>query len=218
MNQTKAEPLPRRGRPINANARAARVRHILDAARICFIRKGFHAASTADISAAAGISVASLYQSFPSKDDLIVAMAENDLQTHLQAITAMGEATTLREGLRLVLTLLASEPDALESSRLRLEILAEATRNVRVRDAVSQAEAIMVAAVATVLERARERGELEPAVDPVRAATLLLCLADGFFARLSVMASDGMDVVDDFSEMAIAALQSCHRRGFSGRG
>jgi TetR/AcrR family transcriptional repressor of uid operon len=216
MDQAKAEPSPRRGRPINAIARAARVRHILDAARTCFMRKGFHAASTADISAAAGVSVASLYQYFPSKDDLIVAMAEDDLGADLQAITAMGEAATLREGLRLVLTHFACRPDALESSRLRLEILAEATRNDRVRDALSHGEAITVAAAAMVIERARERGELEPDVDPMRAATLLLCLADGFFARLSVM--DGMDVVEDFSDMAIAALQSCHGHHFSGEG
>ena len=43
------------GRPVNSEARAQRRAQILDGARACFLRKGFHAATTAEISAEAGV-------------------------------------------------------------------------------------------------------------------------------------------------------------------
>ncbi|OYQ37815.1 hypothetical protein CHU95_00450 [Niveispirillum lacus] len=59
---------------MDAAARQARTDHILAAARRCFARHGFHGAGTADICRDAGISPASLYQYFASKDDLILAI------------------------------------------------------------------------------------------------------------------------------------------------
>ena len=47
--------------------------NILDAARTVFGRRGYHAASTAEIAAAAGCSEPMLYKHFGSKQDLFVA-------------------------------------------------------------------------------------------------------------------------------------------------
>jgi AcrR family transcriptional regulator len=69
----------RRGRPADPQARAKRRSQILEAAHRCFARKGFHLTTAAEISAEAEISVAGLYQYFPSKDDLILALIELDL-------------------------------------------------------------------------------------------------------------------------------------------
>jgi AcrR family transcriptional regulator len=53
--------------------RDAKTDHILDAALPLFVRHGFRKASMADIARAAGISRASLYLSFNSKEDLFRA-------------------------------------------------------------------------------------------------------------------------------------------------
>ncbi|UFS74581.1 TetR/AcrR family transcriptional regulator [Tardiphaga sp. 37S4] len=53
--------------------RDAKTDHILDAALPVFVRHGFRKASMADIARAAGISRASLYLSFNSKEDLFRA-------------------------------------------------------------------------------------------------------------------------------------------------
>ena len=53
--------------------RDAKFDHILDAALPVFVRHGFRKASMADIARAAGISRASLYLSFNSKEDLFRA-------------------------------------------------------------------------------------------------------------------------------------------------
>jgi AcrR family transcriptional regulator len=53
----------------------ARRRQILDAARRCFVRNGFHATSMQDVLAEAGLSAGAVYRYFRSKDEIIAAIA-----------------------------------------------------------------------------------------------------------------------------------------------
>jgi AcrR family transcriptional regulator len=64
------------------------VDRILDAAARIFDAVGYRATTTNDVAAAAGISIGSLYQYFPNKDALLVALAER----HVAEATAMIEA------------------------------------------------------------------------------------------------------------------------------
>ena len=56
---------------------AARRQQILAAARVCFLRNGFHQTSMQDVIREAGLSVGAVYRYFPSKTDLITALAES---------------------------------------------------------------------------------------------------------------------------------------------
>ena len=53
-----------------------RPQQILQAAMVCFAKRGFHQASMHDISAEAGISVGLIYRYFENKDAVISAMAD----------------------------------------------------------------------------------------------------------------------------------------------
>src|SRR5947207_16025003 len=53
---------------------------ILDAAAVCFAKRGFHQASMHDISAEAGISVGLIYRYFQNKEAVISAMADRHKQ------------------------------------------------------------------------------------------------------------------------------------------
>src|SRR6266545_1576785 len=55
---------------------AARRQQILDAARRCFLRNGFHSTSMQDVIAEAGLSVGAVYRYFRSKTEIIAAIAE----------------------------------------------------------------------------------------------------------------------------------------------
>ncbi len=55
--------------------RAARRDQILQAAWVCFARKGFHATSMADVIGEAGLSAGAVYLYFRSKEEIIVAVA-----------------------------------------------------------------------------------------------------------------------------------------------
>jgi AcrR family transcriptional regulator len=48
---------------------------ILDAARVCFTRKGFHQASMNDVIRESGLSAGAIYRYFKSKDDIIAELA-----------------------------------------------------------------------------------------------------------------------------------------------
>ncbi|MEN3310505.1 MAG: TetR/AcrR family transcriptional regulator, transcriptional repressor of aconitase [Micromonosporaceae bacterium] len=75
---------------------AARRQQIIDAARRCFVRSGFHATSMQDVIAEAGLSIGAVYRYFPSKNDLIVAIAEQ-VVAEIDAVLA----ETAEPGLRL---------------------------------------------------------------------------------------------------------------------
>jgi AcrR family transcriptional regulator len=58
---------------------AARRQQILDAAKVCFSRDGFHATSMQDVIAEAGLSVGAVYRYFKSKQELVTSIAEQVL-------------------------------------------------------------------------------------------------------------------------------------------
>jgi AcrR family transcriptional regulator len=68
--------------------REARRAQILDAARRCFIRQGFQETSMQDLLAEAGLSSGAVYNYFSSKDEIIVAIAEESIS---QVISLMDE-------------------------------------------------------------------------------------------------------------------------------
>jgi AcrR family transcriptional regulator len=61
---------------VSEEHRERRRQQILDAAQVCFSRKGFHETSLQDIFAESGLSAGAVYRYFKSKDDLVKAIAE----------------------------------------------------------------------------------------------------------------------------------------------
>ena len=63
---------------------------ILDAARAVFLAHGLAKASTVDIARRAGVSEGSIFNRFPTKDDLFRAAMDDDLNT-AEALAAVFE-------------------------------------------------------------------------------------------------------------------------------
>ena len=122
MNQVeKKHPDPER-----ANTRRMQV---LDAAESCFSRRGFHGASMAEISKAAGMSAGHIYNYFDSKDAIIAAFV---LQ-NMERVTNLMQDLALRDDPLQAVVDNAGE-HVLESLDpktwvMPLEIFAEASRN-----------------------------------------------------------------------------------------
>lgn len=110
---------------------------ILDAAKHCFARVGFHSTSMAQIAARAQMSVGQIYRHFRSKESLIEGIVQADIAQQL----AFLEGPPAQ---RLLDALAAAPPDLHPSSglpdaeylALMLEIVAEAARNPKVRKIV----------------------------------------------------------------------------------
>jgi AcrR family transcriptional regulator len=88
------------------------VSSILDAAARVFVREGYARATTNRIAAAAGVSVGSLYQYFPSKDAIAVALLRRHRARVVATIagnrTGMGEASLEARVLDLVRAAIAA--------------------------------------------------------------------------------------------------------------
>lgn len=205
MKTNEKQPL-RRGRPVDTEARAIRRKEIVDAARRCFLRKGFHAASTAEISAEAEISVAGLYQYFPTKADLILALTQEDIETDLADIVYLRGFETLREGVRTLLLKYAQDVSCASATRLRLEVYAEASREPSVQAIVAEHEDRLIEAASRLLEKFQASGEIDPALEPRNAAVVLLSFLEGVFTRLTLPHASDERFIDDAVTLLARAL------------
>ncbi len=175
-----------RGRPIDPEARAERRGQILAAAQRCFIRKGFHAATTAELSAEAEISVAGLYQYFPSKEDLVHALIEADLQQGILLVDQIAENDDFFDGLEHAANALVEHEALRTSGLLRLEILAEASRSATVSNMVASSDQRLIAALVRAISLAQAKGQLRDDIDSYEVAIAIICLNDGLYGRLAV--------------------------------
>ena len=82
---------PPRKRLTQGEKRAQTRDRILDAATVVFAREGFHMASLEEIAEAAGYSKGALYYNFSDKAELFLALLEERVASHLDALRAAFE-------------------------------------------------------------------------------------------------------------------------------
>src|SRR5437867_11793328 len=109
---------------------------ILDAALVCFAKRGFHQASMHDISAEAGISVGLIYRYFENKEDVISAMADRHKKQIHEILDRARQAPSLRESLETLFTAHCGESEPQVTAAFVVDLFAEASRNTRVADLV----------------------------------------------------------------------------------
>src|ERR1700739_141495 len=66
--------------------RLARRRQLLDAAMAVFVARGYHAAAMNEIAERAGVSKPVLYQHFPGKQDLYLALLDESIESLIEAV------------------------------------------------------------------------------------------------------------------------------------
>jgi AcrR family transcriptional regulator len=145
--------------------RAARRRQILDAARTCFARSGFHRATMHDVVREAGLSAGLVYRYFRGKQDLVAALAR---ERH-------GRERAL---LRAFLAPL-EEPDAREERRLGIQLWAEALGDPKLRRVVRAGVAEPKRRIAALIRRAKRRGALPASLDADATARLAIAVFHG---------------------------------------
>ena len=169
---------------------AARRRHILDAARACFARKGFHAASMLDLQAEAGVSAGAIYVYFKGKHDIVLAIAEENIERLSAVLDAALEAEdgdTLGDTLRAVvrqMDRIARGP----YGGAGFDIWAEAGRDKAIGRIVRQRQKALVERFTEVARRAIASGELPAKASPdeVGAALFGACVLGYYTQRLTL--------------------------------
>ena len=125
---------------------------IVAAGRTCVVRHGFHAATMAEIAAAARMSVGQIYRYFPNKEAIVHTIVERIVERRLQAL--METAGRPDEAHKMAEQLAAGIPDeSRDDDALMLEVTAESTRNPAVAKIVKQADQHLLAHAVVTFKR-----------------------------------------------------------------
>jgi AcrR family transcriptional regulator len=79
-----------KGIPLTEEEQARRRKEIFHASVHLFLNKGFNETSMREIAEAAGIGKSTLYDYFPSKDDILLSFVEDELQTLTEEVKKIG--------------------------------------------------------------------------------------------------------------------------------
>lgn len=157
---------------------------ILNAARCCFIEHGFHAASMAQISAAAQMSAGLIYRYFANKNAIILAIIARQNEEACADIAALSSGTDLAPRLVDLFARWKSCDPRMMNPALFLEMCAESSRDPEIAQALDEAERRKRTEIrAWIRQCARDAGsEVSEAEADTRAFTLL-CFIEGLAVR-----------------------------------
>ncbi|WP_219502994.1 TetR/AcrR family transcriptional regulator [Nonomuraea ceibae] len=166
----------------------ARRRQILDAARRCFLRNGFHATSMQDVLAEAELSAGAVYRYFKSKDDIIAATASEALAEVASAFEADDAAPPDLDDI-VDLVLGVGRPPlsgSRESAQFLVQVWAEALRSPSLRAKLQEVVQEARHVVGGLVARHQRRGLLSADVPAEQVADVLMALVDGFLVARAV--------------------------------
>jgi TetR/AcrR family transcriptional repressor of uid operon len=119
----------------------ARRDQILSAAMKCFVENGFHGSSMAELAKRARMSVGHIYHYYESKDAIIEAIVDRDIEEAPGMLDAFSGADDLVAAMMDRLDETVERHLDRDRAALRLEILAEAARNPRIAEKLHSADA-----------------------------------------------------------------------------
>src|SRR5437773_750766 len=140
--------------PLIDASNADRRSQILEAALVCFAKRGFHQTSMHDISAEAGISVGLIYRYFENKEAVISAMADRHKEEIQQMLERARQAPSLLESLEILFTAHCCENEPRLISAFVVDLYAEASRNPHVADLTRDVLETAMAGVRDLIARA----------------------------------------------------------------
>src|SRR5215467_1656563 len=152
---------------------------ILDAALVCFAKRGFHQTSMHDISAEAGISVGLIYRYFENKEAVISAMADRHKKEISEVLQRAKQASTLLESLEILFTAHCCEEATRLVSAFVVDLYAEASRNPGVADLVRDVLETAMAGVTELISKAPEAQNGTQGPSPSEMAELIFAVARG---------------------------------------
>jgi TetR/AcrR family transcriptional regulator, repressor for uid operon len=181
---------------------------IVAAARGCIAAYGFHAATTARIAAAAGISIANLFQYFETKDALIRGIALDDLKRDLELVRSLENVPDFFDAIEDAMYGFLSDAQALDDLRVRAEVFTEALRNPQLQATIAEGENEIEAELARIIGLAQKRGEVRTDQYPAAIASLILCIFDGICGRAGAGATHALSAASASIRLLRAGLSA----------
>jgi AcrR family transcriptional regulator len=180
----KAKPMPK----ISEMRRESRREQILEAALSCFSENGFHQTGMADIVRQSGMSHGAVYVYFPSKEDIIEALADDRHQREALLNSVVEEASNPIEGLLALVRTYAGwlvDPGGEPRRRVGINGWAEALRSRRVHARVVEGIRVPHAIIAGLVTRAQRMELLPGDLGADAIARSLIALFQGFVLQVA---------------------------------
>jgi len=168
---------------VSADHLAARRQQILDAARTCFLRNGFHATSMQDVIKEANLSVGAVYRYFPSKNDLITALAGQvigEISSVFASVATAEPPPALHEVMARVVDIATANSGPDGALRLALHIWSESLRDEALAEFVAGVYGRLRDTMVLIARRAQQHGDLPADADPMAVGSVLLAVLPGY--------------------------------------
>ena len=160
-------------RSLKERLREVRAELILDVAEEMLAEKGYHDTSMDEIAARAGVAKGTLYQHFPSKEDLVFALFERNLVLFEQAVEQAARAPLMaRAKLERILSYVYQQRRGPHARLLQLLY-----QNMEIRKGLLEKKGQLRDHMEQVAGRMRtilEEGKAEGAFDPAISTELML--------------------------------------------
>jgi AcrR family transcriptional regulator len=175
-------------RSLRERQREERAALILSAAQDVFADKGYYDASIDEIAARAGIAKGTVYLHFASKEDLLVALVEQQMSGFLARVDQVSrETTTVRARLERILLDVFTRMQE-QRNQVLIELNASfglTNRVIEKRGELQAQSAQAMERIAALLEEGKRAGELDAAVPtPIMVATFVTLISPGGYAQL----------------------------------
>jgi AcrR family transcriptional regulator len=167
--------------------RETRRQQILDAALRCFSRDGFHNTTTADIVRESGVSQGALYLYFATKEDIILALADDRHQNEAIINALAQREQDPVQGLLSLIELYAdglADQTRLDARRVGIQGWAEALRSPRIHESVIEGLNTVRAAIVRLIERGQHTGQIRPEIDAEALSRVLIALFQGLVLQV----------------------------------
>ena len=157
---------------------------ILEAARLCFLKRGFHAASIADIAQEADMSPGLMYRYFTNKHAIVKAIIERQLESGRRRLEEIKSPEDLVQGILNAIESWRSGSADQMNAPLFLEISAEATRDSEIAATVEEADQLIKNHLLEAMQRtAPSRAIYEDQWRANARILLLLSVVEGLAIR-----------------------------------
>lgn len=164
----------------------ARRSQIMDAARTCFLRDGFHATSMQDILRQAGLSSGAFYLYFRSKEEVVAAIAGEAVTSVASVfidLAVLEERPPIDELVRTVLERASALDDEAHVFTIAVQAWAESIRSPALADLLHGIYRDALAKVEVLLDGYRADGMVRDDVPTRQQAAVIMTMVQGFITH-----------------------------------
>ncbi|MEV6845076.1 TetR/AcrR family transcriptional regulator [Actinoplanes sp. NPDC051411] len=169
--------------------RDARREQILAAARRVFRRNGFHATSMQDLFAEAQLSSGAVYRYFRSKDEMVLAIAEDGIRGVIALMASVArdrDGRSIGEALAAATELVREKDEQDGLAGLGIQVWGEALRNPDLRESFATMLRGIKTEIAEVVRQDQAAGRLPAGVPPEDLAGVLVAVLPGVILQLAM--------------------------------